>query len=230
MILAAGLGSRLKPLTDKVPKALVQVKGTPLLMIAINKLSKLKPDMIVANSFHHSEQVRNFVSDNNWPVSVQVISEVNLLGTGGGILNAGSFLRDDSCLVYNVDILSNFDITKLINAKVDDQTIASLAISTASGDDSLIVNDQGEVIGHSQLTPNVAGKKVGFCGVHMIYPPFWDFTYLLDRPPSSIIEIYLEALKLGYNIKTTMYEPAQWLDVGTTKSFELANSEAWKIE
>ena len=114
MILAAGFGTRLKPLTDTIPKALVEYKGKPLIVRLIEKLQSAGISEIVINAHHFSDKMRDFFSENDFGVKITVITEKEILGTGGGILNAAGFLRDeDFFTVINVDVESDIDLSKM---------------------------------------------------------------------------------------------------------------------
>ena len=116
MILAAGLGTRLKPLTDNMPKALVPIAGEPMLKRVIEQLKKVGFDHIVINVHHLAEQITDYLSkNNNFGIDIEISDEKNeLLDTGGGVLHAQSYFTEDKCfLVHNVDILSNCDLKKV---------------------------------------------------------------------------------------------------------------------
>ena len=112
MIFAAGLGTRLRPLTDSMPKALVPVCGKPLLQITIEKLLSGGYDDIVVNVHHFAGQIRDFLSGRDWPgARISISDETDMLrDTGGGIRYAEPLLGDGSFLVHNVDIISDLDL------------------------------------------------------------------------------------------------------------------------
>lgn len=114
MIFAAGLGTRLRPLTDRIPKALVEVGGKPLLYHVITKLRQSGFDRIVVNVHHHSDQIIDYLDANDFGVDIKVSDETDkLLDTGGGLKKAASLFRsDEPVLIHNVDILSNVNLRK----------------------------------------------------------------------------------------------------------------------
>ena len=114
MIFAAGLGTRLKPLTDHMPKALVPVAGKPMLEHVIQKLITFGCDEIVINVHHFADQIIDFVKEkNNFGITIHISDETDmLLDTGGGIKKAASFFHEPF-LIHNVDILSNVDLKSL---------------------------------------------------------------------------------------------------------------------
>ena len=131
MILAAGLGTRLKPLTDNTPKALVEIDGTPILGRLILNLKKQGFNYIVVNVHHFADKVKNFLSSTNFGVKISVSDESHeLLDTGGGIVHAKDLLfkyDDLPFIVHNVDILSNADLPDLLKTQ-DGLSLKTLGI------------------------------------------------------------------------------------------------------
>src|SRR5436309_1399840 len=114
MILAAGLGTRLRPLTLTSPKALVKINGVPMIEFVLKKLIEIGIKEIVINTHHFAEQIEKYFTENNFPVKINFVYEKKILGTGGGIKNASRYLKDtDDFLIHNVDILSDVDLIAL---------------------------------------------------------------------------------------------------------------------
>ena len=130
MIFAAGLGTRLTPLTDHMPKALVPVAGKPMLEHVILKLIASGFDEIVINVHHFAEQIIDFLKDkNNFGIKIWISDETEeLLDTGGGIKKASSLLNDPF-LVHNADILSNVDLKPLYDFHLASESAATLLVS-----------------------------------------------------------------------------------------------------
>ena len=132
LIFAAGLGTRLKPLTDKIPKALIPIGGKPLLEHVILKLKASGFNEIIVNVHHFPDQIIDFLkSKNNFDIRIEVSDERNLLlDTGGGIKNTAWFFDDGKpFLVHNVDILSNVDLNDLYNEHIHSDSLATLVVS-----------------------------------------------------------------------------------------------------
>ena len=132
MIFAAGLGTRLKPLTDTLPKALIPIAGKPLLEHVILKLKAAGFDEIIVNIHHFPDQIIDFLKANdNFGIRIEVSDERNqLLDTGGGIKKVASFFDDGKpFLVHNVDILSNIDLQKLYSQHLQTNSLATLVVS-----------------------------------------------------------------------------------------------------
>ncbi len=131
MILAAGLGTRLQPLTDNLPKALVKIRDKTLIEIAINNLVRNGFDKIIINVHHFAEQVINFIGQNNFDADITISDERDkLLDTGGGLKKASRFFSDGKpFLLYNVDIISNLNLKTLYQANIKSNSLATLTVS-----------------------------------------------------------------------------------------------------
>ena len=132
MIYAAGLGTRLKPLTDSKPKALIEIHGIPLIEIVLNKLIRAGYDEIIINVHHHAEQVIDFIKQHdNFGIRIEFSDERGLLlETGGGLKKASWFFNDlKPFLVHNVDVLSDIDLKDMYDCHVKNDALATLARS-----------------------------------------------------------------------------------------------------
>jgi NDP-sugar pyrophosphorylase family protein len=132
LIFAAGLGTRLKPITDSIPKALVPINGKPLLQLVIEKLKSAGFNEIIINIHHFPNQIIDFLKEkNNFGIRIEVSNECDeLLDTGGGIRKAAWFFDDgEPFLVHNVDILSNVDLNELYNKHLTTNSLATLVVS-----------------------------------------------------------------------------------------------------
>ncbi|MEA3496326.1 MAG: sugar phosphate nucleotidyltransferase, partial [Bacteroidota bacterium] len=149
IILAAGYGTRLKPLTDNKPKALIEVNGKTLLEICILKLKNEGIKDIIVNVHHFSEQIIKYLKEkNNFNINIQISEEEKLLDTGGGIKKARWFLDDkDPFLVYNVDIISDIDIQKFYNFHIKNNPLVSLAVSDRKSTNYLLFDSNNFLAG-----------------------------------------------------------------------------------
>lgn len=131
MIFSAGLGTRFKPWTDHHPKALALVNGKSLLQRNIEYLQKFQVTDVVVNVHHYAEQVIQAVNENKgWGSNIIISDETDtLLETGGGLLKAKDFLKNEVFLTLNVDILTNLDISKLISFHNKNKALISFGIS-----------------------------------------------------------------------------------------------------
>ena len=181
MILAAGLGTRLKPWTLEHPKALVPVEGVPMLERVIKKLKKEGFDDITVNVHHFSDQIIDFLKRNDFGVRVHISDESEeLLDTGGGILLASKFFEDQPVLVHNVDILSNTDLRALMEVHNSEGNDITLLTSNRDSSRKLIFDKEGKLCGWHNLNSNEfkptnyipEGEDVeeAFSGIYVIGP------------------------------------------------------------
>ena len=157
MIFAAGLGTRLKPLTDRIPKALVRVGGKPLIEYALKNLVAAGSKRIVVNVHHFANQIIEYLQQNDFGVDICVSDETEmLLDTGGGIKNAAPFFNtNEPVLIHNVDILSNVDLRALYNyaceAEIEQKVDAVLLVSLRKTKRYLIFNKDMRLVGWTNV-------------------------------------------------------------------------------
>jgi NDP-sugar pyrophosphorylase family protein len=234
MILAAGLGTRLKPLTDSTPKALIKIKDHTLLELQIKKLKAEGFNQIIINVHHFAVKVKDYLKQNNFfDCSIEFSDESEKLrDTGGGLKKAAHFFSDGKpFLVHNVDILSNIDLNKLMEFHLASKSIATLAVqkressrkflfdkgnilcgwmNKKSGEKITVKNDQSEFLSYA------------FSGVQIVDPKI--FKYFPNKDVFSLVELYLAAAKrekiIGY-----VHSEDEWIDLGKMKNL----SEAEKV-
>ena len=179
-ILAAGMGTRLKPWTDHHPKALVPVRGVPMLERVYNKMRDNGIENITINCHHFADQIIEFVEEKGWNANI-VKEEPLLLETGGAILNAAPFLEgEEPILVHNVDILSDADFKALEKAYCYNSNDAVLLVSDRESSRKLIFDSDMRLKGWRNLKtdqyrpegfkPNGEYKELGFSGIYVISP------------------------------------------------------------
>ena len=157
MIFAAGLGTRLKPLTDRIPKALVRVGGKPLIEYVLKNLVAAGSKRIVVNVHHFANQIIEYLQQNDFGVDIRVSDETEmLLDTGGGIKNAAPFFNtSEPVLIHNVDILSNVDLRALYNyaceAEIEEKVDAVLLVSLRKTKRYLIFNKDMSLVGWTNV-------------------------------------------------------------------------------
>ena len=244
MILAAGLGTRLRPLTQHTPKPLVEVDGVPMLDRVARRLLDAGADRILVNVSHLSEQVEAYVRAADWrtadggPVDVRISDEPDgPLETGGGIKKAADFFRRDApFLVHNADILTDVDLRALWEAQrdADDGRLATLAVAPASTDRTLLF-DGGGLAGYTldggepkrMRDAQGEGRMLDFCGVQACAPALLDVVEAEPEEKFSIMDTYLRQVRDGARIAAfegTAARPNRFLDVGTLERLERANA------
>lgn len=234
-IFAAGLGTRLKPLTDTMPKALVPVGGKPLLAHVIEKLKAAGCKKIVINIHHFGDMIIDYVkSQNSFGVEILFSDERQmLLETGGAIKHAVDLLGDEPFLIHNVDILSNVDLKALIAAHNESGSSATLLVSKRNSSRALLFNAEGNLTAWTNKTTGEVKSpysdidisnlnEFAFSGIHIFSPRL--FKYFGAYPEKfSIIDFYLNTCK-DEKIKAYTQEGLQLLDVGKLDSLERAEA------
>ncbi|MEN8226900.1 MAG: nucleotidyltransferase family protein [Bacteroidota bacterium] len=227
MILAAGLGTRLQPLTDHKPKALLEWKGVPLLEHVILKLKDQGFTELIINVHHFPELIIDFIKQkDHFGIHIEFSHERDeLLDTGGGIGHASWFFGEKPFLVYNVDVISDIDLTHLLEAHVKNRAIATLAVKERVTTRSLLMNREGLLKGwrdnrtgetillderEEQLIP------IAFSGIHVMDPAV--FKLFPAEKRFSIMPFYLE-LARSMPIHLYRHDQDSWSEKGRLKSF-----------
>ena len=231
MIFAAGLGTRLLNETAEKPKALVEVGNKTLLQLAIEKLVNSGVNEIVVNVHHFSEQVKNFISEHDFEVPVLISDESDkLLDTGGGLKKAGVFLKGKSpILIYNVDIISDINLSKVINDHYVSGALATVVVRDRETQRYLKFNDDKKLVGWiNKKTDEIKisapenfekSVEMAFSGIHIINPEIFD--YMPDEERFSIIDLYLELAKTQL-IRGYFDNSKVWIDVGKPDQLQKA--------
>lgn len=155
MILAAGLGTRLKPWTLEHPKALVPVAGVPMLERVIMKLKSQGVDEVIVNVHHFSNQIVEFLKNHDFGVDVKISDETaKLLDTGGGILKASGYFDDEPVVIHNVDILCDADISRLRDVHLKSGNDITLLTSGRDSTRRLLFDKEGNLKGWHNLVSN----------------------------------------------------------------------------
>ncbi len=215
-ILAAGFGTRLKPITEKIPKPLVPILGRPLLERIIKNLRRAGIFEIALNVHHLGDKIREFLELSPSGGKVQVFYEREILGTGGGLKNAESFLRDSPFLVHNGDILTDFSLEALARFHFQERPLGTLLVLDNPGENRLFLDEEGNLLGvEGYLEPEKAFKRAGFAGIALYEPAFLNF---LKQGFSSVVPSWIEALKAGFAIKTLSLSGI-WFDCGSPEGY-----------
>lgn len=237
MIFAAGLGTRLKPLTDNTPKALIPVNGKPMLEHIILKLKAAGFDHIVINIHHLGQQIIDFLAaNNNFGVHIDISDERDyLLDTGGGIKKAARFFRgNEPILVHNVDIISNVNLKELYNAHLAGKPLATLLVSKRDTSRYLLFNKENKLCGwRNHETGEVKSyfpqfdprqyQEFAFGGVHVLSPEIFEWMEEWTGK-FPIINFYLSICAKA-KIKAFPAENLKLIDIG--KPDAIRKAEAW---
>ncbi|WP_430816475.1 nucleotidyltransferase family protein [Carboxylicivirga sp. RSCT41] len=230
MIFAAGLGTRLKPLTDKLPKAMAPFNGQPLLWHAIKSMKKAGAERIVVNVHHFAGTIIDYIQSVKWEADVVISDESDqLLDTGGGLLKAQSlFIPNKSIFIRNVDIITSTNVESFIYSHRSNKNDATLMVKKRSTSRYLVFDDNMQLCGWKNIKTGDeikvrevdASVDLAFSGMHIVEPHVLDS--LGEIRPFSIIQAYLELAK---NKKVSGFRVADeepWFDVGTIEKLKEA--------
>jgi mannose-1-phosphate guanylyltransferase len=231
MILAAGLGTRLRPLTDNRPKALVQVAGRTLLEITLARLRSFGIREVIVNVHHFADMVVEYLKANkNFDMRVEVSREDVLLDTGGGLKKAAWFFLEDSSrsdkpfILHNVDVISTIDLGLAVQFHNKNRALATLAVQQRETSRYLLFDEQLRFCGRrssrdqkSEIVRNSGQMQaLAFSGIHVISPRLLGM--LTEEGVFSIITTYLRLAGQGENILAFRTDDYYWRDLGRPES------------
>jgi NDP-sugar pyrophosphorylase family protein len=229
MILAAGLGTRLKDLTVNTPKCLVNVGGYPMLKIVIERLKQSGVNHIVINTHYLADQIKDYLKSNkNFGLQISLSEEEDLLNTGGGLKKAEKLFSGSlPIIIHNADIYCDLDLKNLVNTHITSSNLATLVTNQNTTDRMLLFDEQGQLAGWENKsnkqqklidnTVSILPTKRNFCGIQCISTNFFNF---LASPAQkeSLIDGYLRAAESGNSVKEYLLAPDTiWTDIGTKK-------------
>ncbi len=225
MIFAAGMGRRLGTITTTIPKALVDINGKSLLQRAVEKCSSSGFNDIIINVHYFAGMVEEEVERlNRMGFSVSVSDERDgLLENGGGLYRARHFFDNNPFLLYNVDIISDLDLTALYRLHLEKKGLATLAVRHRPGKRFLLVDKEGQLRGWRNISTGeqiIPGDyteelhEIAFSSMHIVEPAI--FSYMKEGI-YSMVDLYLE-LAAANNIYTMKHDEGYWVDVGTPES------------
>jgi NDP-sugar pyrophosphorylase family protein len=222
-ILAAGLGTRLKPLTDNKPKALVEINGTPLIELIINRLIRFGFNQLIVNVHHYADDIIKFLNKkDNFGIEIEISNEKDLLlDTGGGLKKVEWFFDDEKpFLVHNVDILSNIDLGVLYSSHNSLNSLITLAVQARYSSRYFLFDKEknlcgwrNEISNETKITRDHSGKLTpfAFSGIHIIDPEI--FRFMPDLKVFSIVDFYL-TLASKHQITYFDHTSSIFLDLG----------------
>ncbi|HEY1985302.1 MAG TPA: nucleotidyltransferase family protein [Terracidiphilus sp.] len=223
MILAAGLGTRLRPLTDDRPKALVTVAGRTLLDITLTRLRTFGVSDVIVNTHHYADMMRAYLEANhNFGMHIEISQEDILLDTGGGLRHAAHFFADSDApfILHNVDVLSTIDLARMLRFHVEQDALATLAVQDRRTSRYLLFNEEGRLCGRRAgldreseiVSPARSVIRLAFSGIHVISPRL--FGKMIENGVFSIIPAYLRMAALGNKIIAFRADEYYWRDLG----------------
>lgn len=241
MVLAAGLGTRLRPLTNDRPKALVTVAGRTLLEITLERLRAFGVTEAIVNTHHHAEMIADYLAaQGNFGMRIEISREHELLDTGGGLKQAAWFFLEDGSLgnksdepflVHNVDVISNIDLGVLLRFHKQQGALATLAVQDRSTSRYLLFDEQARLCGRRAgldgepelVRPVARPQSLAFSGIHAISPRI--FAKLQEQGAFSIVSAYLRLAGEGEYIAAFRADQYRWRDLGRPEHLAQAERE-----
>lgn len=237
MVLAAGLGARLRPLTDDRPKALVEVAGQTLLEIALRRLREFGIHQVIVNVHHFADMVIGYLKQNrNFGMQVEISREEILLDTGGGLKKAAWFFFEEPgdgepFLLHNVDVLSTIDLGRMVQFHRDNHALATLAVQDRPTSRYLLFDEESQLCGRQAgrdqppetVRPSQKTLPLAFSGVHVISPRL--LPLITEQGVFSIITPYLRLAGQGEKIAAFRADAYYWRDLGKPENLTHAERD-----
>ena len=235
MILAAGLGTRLRPLTDARPKALVEIAGRTLLEITLSRLRACGVDAVIINVHHFAGMIRDYLKrHNDFGMRIEISPEEVLLDTGGGLKKAGWFFLEDSkrteepFILHNVDVTSTIDLGRMVQFHSENHALATLAVKRRETARYLYFDEELQLCGRRSgrdqdpefVRPSPHAQALAFSGIHVISPRL--LTLMTEEGVFSILTSYLRLAAQGETILAFRADEYYWRDLGRPKDVEQA--------
>ncbi|MFA6092489.1 MAG: nucleotidyltransferase family protein [Elusimicrobiota bacterium] len=228
MVLAAGEGRRLRPLTDTVPKALVEAGGCSMLEHVLQRLKAAGVREVILNVCHLADKVEEFVrAHRGFGLRVEFSREQSLLDTGGGLKKAAWFFDDgEPFFLYNADVYCDADLSAFYQAHLEGKALASVAVHKRESRRALLFNERSELCGWDRGEPGVlwakgpvpGAQRFSFAGFHVISPEL--LSRMRDEGVFSILQSYLESVSEGERILAHRIDGAFWSDIGRLEDLE----------
>jgi len=236
MILAAGLGTRLRPLTNDRPKALVEVSGRTLLEITIQRLASFGVRDFIINVHHFADTVSDYLAQKrNFGFRIEISREDVLLDTGGGLKKASWFFldgpNDDPLILHNVDVISTIDLSRMLQSHAENHALATLAVQDRDTSRYLLFDERSELCGRQagrdgtadMVRPATKIQALAFSGVHVISPRL--LPMISEEGVFSIITTYLRLAGQKEKIQAFGADEYYWRDLGKPESIVQVESD-----
>ena len=236
MIFAAGLGRRLGIITESIPKALVDINGKSALQLAVEKCSDHGFNDIIVNVHHFADMVEEEVERlkrMGFRITISDEREM-LLDTGGGLFKTRGFFDESPFLIYNVDIISDFDLSEMFRYHLEKKGLATLAVRNRKGNRFFLIDSNGRICGWRN---NASGEQIltvknpeqlseiAFSGIHIVEPDIFNY---MNEGIYSMTDLYLR-LASSHNIYTFRDDNSYWGDIGTPETLEYVRSYLKRI-
>ncbi len=220
-ILAAGLGTRLRPLTYTTPKALVPVLNQPLLGVLLAQLQAAGASQVAVNTHHLADQVQHFLEVATPPgLEVVVRHEPEILGTGGGLRSLALALGDGPFLTVNADILTDLDLAAIFRQHRQ-EALATLVLHDCPRHNNVWLDREGRVAGVGALPPTKFGPPLAYTGVQVVSPRI--LAWLPPEGPADLVAAWQKAMVQGEHLAAVEVKELFWQDLGTPEAYLAAH-------
>lgn len=223
-ILGAGLGTRLRPLTDDRPKPLITVGGRPLITFAMEHLLSIGIERFIINTHHRAEVFHTVFPDGRWGgIPLIFRHEPELLDTAGGLKNIEDLLdADDTLIVYNGDVISDLPLTRLIAAHAESGAEVTLALRSAGSSLNVNINARNEVCDLRYTLGNPGVRSCLFTGIYVVEKRF--LARLTAGLKLSVIDVFLDMIKNKTGtVGGVVIDEGVWHDIGSLEEYEKIN-------
>lgn len=235
MVLAAGLGTRLRPLTNDRPKALVEVADRTLLELTLSRLRAFGITEVIVNVHHFADMVVEYLKrHDNFGMGIEISREDLLLDTGGGLKRAAWFFQEKAgnenhpFFLHNVDVLSSIDLSAMLQAHNESGALATLAMQKRESSRQLLFNESGQLCGRragrdraDEIVRQVQDPQpLAFSGIHVISPRL--LRLISEEGVFSIIDTYLRLAAAGEKIQAFRADQYSWRDLGKPENIKEA--------
>ncbi len=241
MVLAAGLGTRLRPLTDDRPKALVEVAGRTMLEITLERLRASGVRDVIINAHHFASQIAAYLEANrNFGMRIAISREDVLLDTGGGLKKAAPFFLESASgtasenepfVLHNVDVISTIDLQSMVEAHREFAALATLAVQKREASRYLLFDEGMRLCGRRSgrgekdewSHASEPAEALAFCGIHVISPRV--FSLMTEQGVFSIIDVYLRLASAGEKVMPFRADRYYWRDLGKIENVRQATED-----
>lgn len=219
MVLCAGEGRRLKPITDFIPKPLLPILSRPLLENTIISLKKKGIEKICVNVYHLKEKIIEFLNADDYGMEIAISDESEILGTGGGIGKMEEYIKEENFVVFNGDIVADIVLQDAFEFHIKKEAIATLLVQERKNSKDILLGGEGQIVDIAERIDNkkAGARFLGFTGIAILNRRIFD--YLPPNDFYDIVDAYLELIKGEEKIFGYGYGDGYWLDMGTKEKY-----------